>query len=270
MTSSSFPDHFSGHATDYARYRPDYPDALFEWLARISPARRLAWDCATGNGQAAAALALRFGKVVATDASALQVRQAIPAPGVLYLVAAAEAAPIASASVDLVTVAQALHWFDRPRFWAEAERALAPSGAIAVWYYDLLHVTPEVDAVVRRLYSDIVGPYWPPERALVEAGYGGLEFPFDEIAAPLFQMEKRWSLADLTGYLGTWSATRRYIEARREDPLRHIEGSLAAAWGDPASERPALWDLHLRVGRKPARHPPADTPLLARSLRIGS
>lgn len=248
--SSCFPDHFSGHAIEYARYRPDYPEALFEWLSGIAPSRRLAWDCATGSGQAAAALARHFARVVATDASPLQIRHARPAPGVLYAVAAAESAPLGSASVALVTVAQALHWFDRERFWSEVARVLLPSGVVAVWFYDLLHVAPEIDEVVQRLYRDVVGPYWPAERRLVEAGYGGLEFPFDEIEAPPFTMEKRWSLADLRGYLGTWSASRRYVEARGEDPILRVERSLAEAWGDSARSRPAYWEVRLRVGRR--------------------
>jgi len=256
VTASSFPDHFSGHAPDYARYRPDYPDALFDWLARMAPSRRLAWDCATGNGQAATALASRFRRVLATDASALQVRQARPAARVLYAVAAAEAAPLSAESADLVTVAQALHWFDRPRFWAEAARALAPSGVIAVWSYDLLRVSPEVDVVVNRLYRDIVGPYWPAERSLVEQGYAGVEFPFDVVEAPAFTMEKEWSFEELTGYLGTWSAAKRYAEILGEDPLRRVAGDLVEAWGvrvpsEPPIRRRVLWDVHLRVGRKP-------------------
>jgi SAM-dependent methyltransferase len=250
MATASFPDHFSGHATDYARFRPDYPDALFDWLAEAAPGRSLAWDCATGNGQAALPLARRFARVLATDASALQVRQARPDPRVLYAVATAEAAPLEPRSVDLVTVAQALHWFDRPRFWSETARVLAPDGLVAVWYYDLLEVTPEVDAVVQRLYHDVVGPYWPAERALVEAGYAALEFPFREIEPPPFRIEKRWTLADLEGYLRTWSATRRYVEVVGEDPLPTVADALGRAWGD-REVRPVFWDVHLRAGREP-------------------
>ena len=248
--ASCFPDHFSGHAADYARFRPDYPDALFDWLAQTAPARSLACDIATGNGQAASALARRFSRVVGTDASARQVRQAARSPKILYAVAAAESIPLASGSVDLVTVAQALHWFDRPRFWAEATRVLAPRGIVAVWSYDLLRVSPEVDAGVHRLYRDVVGPYWPPERALVESGYGSLEFPFEEIVPPSFAMEKRWTLADLVGYVGTWSATRRYVEARGRNPLLEVQEELEAAWGDPGASRTILWALDLRAGRR--------------------
>ncbi|MDQ2978845.1 MAG: class I SAM-dependent methyltransferase [Acidobacteriota bacterium] len=249
-SASSFRDHFSSHAADYARYRPDYPGALFDFLASLAPARRRAWDCATGNGQAAAGLAARFQEVVGTDASALQIAAAVAKPGVLYRVAFADASGLPNGSVDLVTVAQALHWLDRDRFWPEADRVLAAGGVIAVWCYDLLRITPEVDAVVRRLSAEVVGPYWPPERALVERGYGTLEFPFEEVPAPAFAMGKLWTFPDLLGYLRTWSANRRFEESTGDDPLRIVESELRAAWGEPGDARTARWDLDLRVGRK--------------------
>jgi SAM-dependent methyltransferase len=236
---SSFRDHFSSHAADYARYRPDYPGALFDFLASLSPARRRAWDCATGSGQAAAGLAARFEEVVGTDASAAQIAAAVPKPGILYRVASADASGLANGSVDLVTVAQALHWLDRDRFWPEADRVLVAGGVIAVWCYDLLRINPEVDAVVRRLSSEVVGPHWPPERALVERGYGALEFPFEEVPAPAFAMGKLWTFPDLLGYLRTWSANRRFEESTGEDPLRTVEGPLRAAWGEPGEARSA-------------------------------
>ncbi|MFN2633748.1 MAG: class I SAM-dependent methyltransferase [Thermoanaerobaculia bacterium] len=251
--SISFPDHFSGHAADYARFRPDYPGALFDYLAGISPARRMAWDCATGNGQAARALADRFARVVATDASAGQIAQAVPHPRVEYRVAPAEASGLPDGAADLVTVAQALHWFDRPLFWEEARRVLAPEGVIAVWAYDLVRVDPGVDAAVRRLAREIVGPFWPPERHFVDDGYAAIELPFEEISAPDLVMEKLWVLSDLRGYLRTWSATRRYVASVGEDPLSRIEPELAAAWGDPGEPRRATWTLDLRVGLSRAR-----------------
>ena len=254
-------DHFSGHAADYARYRPDYPDALFAWLASQAPARRRAWDCATGSGQAAMRLAEHFEEVVATDASARQIEEARPHARVTYSVAPAERSGLESGSVDLVTVAQALHWFDLERFWAEATRVCAPGAVVAVWCYDLLRVAPEIDAVLVHLYRDVVGPYWPPERAIVEHGYGSLSFPFDEIRAPSFAMEKLWTLPELVGYVRTWSATRRYMAENGMDPLAdvEIEGTLRSAWGDPERQRTAMWDLDLRVGKVPrASGRPAD------------
>ncbi len=160
----TFADHFSAASADYARYRPDYPDRLFAYLADRAPGRRRAWDCATGNGQAARGLARHFAEVIATDASAQQIASAPPHRRVSYRVAPAEDSGLPDESVELITVAQALHWFDRPRFWPEARRVLVPRGVIAVWCYDLLSIDAEVDAVVGRLYRDVVGPYWPPER----------------------------------------------------------------------------------------------------------
>lgn len=249
MTEAVFKDHFSGHAADYARYRPDYPAALFAWLAEIAPARDRAWDCATGNGQAALALAEHFGAVVATDASETQVASAFAHPRVAYRVAPAEASGLEDASVSLITVAQALHWFDIPAFWAEADRVLRPGGVVAVWAYHLFRCTPEVDAVVDRLYSDVVGPYWPPDRKLIEEGYP-ITLPFPRVEPPPFEMTKRWTLDDLTGYLRTWSSSRRYFEAKGADPVALVAPELEAAWGDPAEARELRWPLLLHVGRK--------------------
>ncbi len=248
--SSAFPDHFSAGSPDYARYRPDYPDRLFDYLAGLAPARRRAWDCATGSGQAALGLARRFAQVIATDASAEQIGAARPHRRVRYRVAPAEESGLEGGSVELVTAAQALHWFDRPRFWSEVRRVLVPGGVVAVWCYDLLRAGARVDVAVNRLYRDIVGPYWPADRALVEQGYRTIEFPFEEVEPPSFRMEKRWSLSDLVGYLGTWSATRRYGQVRGEDPIGLVRADLTRAWGPPERVRRIRWDLALRVGRK--------------------
>lgn len=247
---TSFEDHFSRQAADYARYRPDYPAALFEFFAGLAPDRRRAWDCATGSGQAALGLAGHFGAVVATDASVRQIREAARRAGVHYAVAAAEESPLPDASVGLVTVAQALHWFDRPRFWREVRRVLVKKGVVAAWSYHGFHVTPEVEAVIHRYYKEIVGPYWPPGRAIVEHGYGALEFPFVEETPPAFPLEKRWDFAALLGYLRTWSASQRFYEAKGSDPVLLVRDDLAEAWGPPERIRPFRWDLDLRVGRK--------------------
>jgi SAM-dependent methyltransferase len=247
--ATAFKDHFSGHAGSYARHRPTYPPALYAWLAELAPARDAAWDCGTGSGQAAVALAAHFATVTATDPSAEQVAHAAPHPRVRYAVAPAEASGLADASADLVTVAQALHWFDLPAFYAEARRVLGPGGVLAAWSYDLMHVAPEVDVVVRRLYLDVVGPYWPPERALVEDGYRGIPFPFAEVEPPPLEMSAAWALDDLVGYMGTWSATQRFRAATGADPVAEHLPELRAAWGDPAAVRGVRWPLGIRVGR---------------------
>src|SRR5205823_14427789 len=168
-------------AVDYSRFRPHYPDELFRYLASIVPGKELAWDCATGNGQAAVALAGEFEHVVATDASEKQITNTTPHPRVEYRIAPAENSGIDSNTIDLVTIAQALHWFDLDRFYSEAQRVLKPRGVLAAWVYSLLRTAPAIDAVVNHYYSNVVGAFWPAERALVEK-FDQLPFPFPEIA----------------------------------------------------------------------------------------
>lgn len=245
----SFKDHFSGHADAYARFRPRYPEALFAWLAWLAPARRLAWDCGTGNGQAAVALAAHFERVVASDASSEQLAHAIPHGRVLYRVAPAEAPPPEARGADLVTVAQALHWFDLERFYPAVQRVLAPDGVLAAWGYGLMQVSPAVDAVVADYYHNVVGRYWPPDRAHIENRYLTLPFRFPEIVAPDFSMTAEWTLDTLLGYLDTWSATRRYLAAHAQHPLEQVAAALRHAWGE-AEQRTVTWPLFLRVGRR--------------------
>ncbi len=250
--SDAFKDHFSAGASGYARYRPRYPEALFAYLASICPEQELAWDCGTGNGQAALGLAAHFARVVATDASADQLAQAPMHPRVAYRVAPATQSALADGVADLVTVAQALHWFDLDGFYAEVQRVLKPGGVLAAWTYNKLRASPAVDAVIARFYADVVGPYWPPERRYVQAAYRTLAFPFEEIDAPAFHIDHRWRLADLLGYLGTWSATQRYRQAGGADPIDEVRDELARAWGAPEAPRNVRWRLHLRVGRRAA------------------
>jgi SAM-dependent methyltransferase len=249
--STSFPDHFSGVAGAYAEFRPRYPEALFDWLAALAPGRALAWDCATGSGQAAVVLAPRFERVIATDASADQIAAATPHPRVEYRVAPAEASGLADGSVDLITVAQALHWFDRLAFYAEAARVLRPDGALAAWTYGHPYIDdPGPDTVFQKFYSETVGPFWPPERALVDMAYRTIEFPFPEVEPPLFEMETRWPLAALLGYMGTWSATTRFRAARGFDPVPALAEHLASTWGNPEEPRRIRWPLAIRAGRR--------------------
>ncbi len=245
-------DHFSGHAACYQQFRPNYPAPLFAYLASLCSSHDLAWDCATGNGQAAVELAPYFSSVIATDFSAQQLEQAPSVPNVRYLVAGADKAPIEDGTVDLVTVAQALHWFDLSSFYPEVRRVARPGGILAVWCYEMHHITPEIDAIVHRLYADIVGAYWPPERRIVEEGYRTLPFPFDEIAAPEFRMVHSWDLEHVLGYFGSWSSTQRYRKQNGEDPIALIADDLKAAWGDPEQIRDVVWPLNIRVARVPA------------------
>ena len=248
-SETRFRDHFSRDSSAYARFRPRYPAALFDWLAGLAPARRVAWDCATGNGQAATMLAAHFARVVASDASRDQVRAAERAPRIQYAVALGEASPLAGARVDLVTVAQALHWLDPRRLYAEVDRVLVPGGVFAVWCYGLLGVTPAIDAAIAHFYEDVVGPYWPPERREVETGYRNFEIPIDEAPAPRFAIEAELTLSDLVGYVRTWSAVGRYLAEKDHDPVDPLADELAPLWGDPRAARPIIWPLSVRAGR---------------------
>lgn len=259
MSDGGFADHFGDRGSDYARFRPRYPPAVFEWLAGQAAAHRRAWDAGTGSGQAAVALTRWFDEVVATDASAGQLAHAEPHPRVLYRVAVAGASGMAPSSVDLVTVAQAIHWFDVAAFWREVKEALAPNGVVALLSYDLVRAGPEIDAVLDHLYRDVLGPWWPPERRIVETGIASLPFPFRELEAPAFAIEAAWTLDEMVGYLGTWSAARRYQRATGEDPLAAVRDELTAAWGPPGSVRSLSWPLVLRVGRRPPRWRPRRT-----------
>lgn len=243
-----FKDHFSAHASDYAKFRPHYPRELFAYLADITSERKCVWDCATGNGQAAVGLGEFFQHVIATDASEKQVAKGQPHDRVTYRVANAEQSGLAKASVDLVTVAQALHWFDREAFFAEAKRVLKPNGALAVWCYDLFKVSPEIDRLVETFYDETVGPYWDFERRLVETGYHTIEFPFDHISPSDFRMQAEWSLDDVLGYVRTWSATKGFIAAREFDPVVDLGAALRSVWGESKIKK-ITWPLSVRVGR---------------------
>jgi SAM-dependent methyltransferase len=246
----SFKDHFSAQAADYAKFRPGYPRELFDYLVSIPPSRQLAWDCGTGNGQAAVALALVFDRVIATDASERQITNAEPHERVEYRVAPAEDSGIESETLDLIVVAQALHWFDLDRFYAEARRVLKVNGVLAASAYNLLHVEPTIDEVVNRYYYEVVGPFWPPERKLIEQ-FANLPFPFHKIDPPKFEMTVQWSLEHLLGYLRTWSSTQRFIAAKGTDPLDQITDDLHRTWGKPQQTRSVSWPLVVRIGRKP-------------------
>lgn len=246
--SVPFKDYFSPHAADYAAYRPTYPEALFRFVAGLPAERRTVWDCATGNGQAALGLAPHFERVIATDASEAQIAQAVPRPGIEYRVAPAEASGLAGGSADLVTVAQAAHWFEFERFYAEVRRVLSPGGAVALWAYDLPRLGPELDPLIDRFGRQTVGPYWPPERKWVDEGYRQLPFPFREIPAPRFELAAEWPLERFLGYLGTWSAVKRHDAATGRDAVADLRPELAAAWGDPEAPRPLRWPVAMRAG----------------------
>lgn len=247
-------DHFSRVADAYASFRPRYPSALFAYLAGLTPRHELAWDCGAGSGQATLDLAAHFHRVIATDMSAEQIGAAPRHPSVEYRVAPAEAGGLPDASVDLIAVAQALHWFDLDRFYGEVRRVAAPHAVIAAWTYRLPRSGDRaIDAALGSFYRDVVGPYWPAERRHVDAGYRTLPFPFEELVPPPLDMESEWTLADLVGYVRTWSASARFLAATGEDPAAVLAERVAPVWGPPERMRKVEWPLALRVGRVHAR-----------------
>src|SRR5581483_10403536 len=216
----SMPDYFSTQAAAYAAFRPTYPRELFEFVAGCAPRRDLVWDCATGSGQAALALADDFRRVVATDSSAKQLAHAPPHERIEYRVAPAEASGLPDGCADAITVAQALHWFDLGRFYAEAHRVLAPGGALVVWSYnDAVLDDPVLDAALQHYNSVTVGPYWPPERQIVR-----------------------------DGYRRSWSSTARYFAEHGIDPVVAFEAAIAERWGDPSGRREVSWPLVVLAG----------------------
>jgi hypothetical protein len=215
----NFKDLFSAQASAYAKFRPHYPEDLFRYLASIAPQRALAWDCGTGNGQAAVKLAPHFQSVVATDPSETQIQSAEKNPSVTYKVARAEQAPF-----------------------------LKPHAVLAIWSYNLCKITPAIDQIVQKYYSGILGPYWEKERKLVEEGYRNCIFPMKEIPSPQFQMKAEWNVDHLIGYLGTWSALQAYIKKNGESPLLRIAPLLQEAWGD-RKMLPIAWELSVRIGQ---------------------
>ncbi|MBS0389134.1 MAG: methyltransferase domain-containing protein, partial [Proteobacteria bacterium] len=247
-SSARPPDHFSVVASQYAAFRPRYPAALFEWLAATAPRRERVWDCACGSGQASLDLAAHFGHVIGTDLSAEQLAQAPAHARIGYRVALAERSGLDAGSCDLVTVAQALHWFDLPRFYGEAQRVLRPDGLLAVWCYGIATIPAAAgDALFQDFYENVVGPYWKPERRLIEAGYRTLPFPAPELAVPGFTMQLDWTLDELLGYASSWSATALYIKARGTDPVPRLRAAMLPHWGSAAARHAVRWPLSVRA-----------------------
>lgn len=243
-----FKDHFSGHAAAYSAARPRYPAALFEALAALPEHRRIVWDCGTGNGQAAGSLAAFVDRVIATDASDRQIASADGPDNVEFRVAPAEASCLETASVDLVTVAQALHWFDIPAFFTEAERVLVPGGVLAYWCYGNCDIDDGLGDIVRELYAS-VDEYWPPERVLIERDYRDIEAPFPVATLPTFEMRVAWTARELIDYVATWSACQRARQATGRDPLDGYRERIEARWGGGVRE--VVWPLFVTACRRP-------------------
>jgi|SRR5688572_16814352 SAM-dependent methyltransferase len=245
---------FTSVARAYATFRPGYPPELFAWLAGAASSLDAVWDCGCGSGQASVPLAGHFQVVHATDVAAEQIAAAKPHPRVRYSVAPAEASGLPGGSVDLVTVAQALHWFDVEAFYAEARRVARPGALIAIWTYPRPRFADaNLDRVFLDFYTDVVGPYWPPERRHVEANYTTLPFPFREMGHPQFGFDFDWTLEQVIGYVSSWSATARYRAALETDPAPLLQESLGAIWPGMGATARLRMPLALRVARCDSR-----------------
>lgn len=241
-------DNFSAQAAVYAQYRPGYPPALFDYLETLSGSRQAAWDCATGNGQIAIGLSAFFEKVYATDISEKQLAHAAAAGNIEYRVEPAEASSFADHTFDLIVVAQAIHWFRFDHFYREVKRTLKQGGVLVVTGYDLLRISPAIDAVLEDFHERVVGPYWDPERIYVDERYKTIPFPFTELPVPDLVYKTAWDLEHLLGYVNTWSAVQHYIKAKDANPVDMLRESLQEVW-TPGTSKSIIFPILLRAGR---------------------
>jgi ubiquinone/menaquinone biosynthesis C-methylase UbiE len=249
-----FKDYFSKQAEIYSKARPGYPDELFSYLSSLCKEHKLVWDCATGNGQAASSLTKYFASVIATDASEQQLSYAVKHERITYKIAFAEVSGLENESVDLISVANAFHWFDAERFYKEANRVLKPEGIFAIWSYAKSHVggpdKDKINIILEQFARGFLKDYWPPENKMVVNGYKDVHLPFEEIKAPDFNCVTRVNLDKVLGFMYSWSSTQRYIKETGNDPIEHVKRELLTIWGDPNEHRPMAWELALKVGRK--------------------
>ncbi|MEX2234841.1 MAG: class I SAM-dependent methyltransferase [Cyclobacteriaceae bacterium] len=241
-------DYFSQQAKAYAAFRPSYPEALYRFIFDHLENYSCAWDCATGNGQVAQYLACHFSSVYATDISQQQIDNAFPAKNIFYSVAGEENTIFKDNQFDLITVAQALHWFNRPGFYREVKRTAKTGGLLAVWGYALLSVEPAIDKLFMDFYTNQIGPYWDDARKLVESYYRDISFPFEQIACPEFNIIVNWTSDQFTGYLTSWSATQKYIRTHGIDPVESFKKDLKSVWKS-GEVKQVTFPVFMKLGR---------------------
>lgn len=244
----SFKDHFSQSAAQYVAHRPTYPLELVNFLADRAPRQNVAWDCGCGSGQLSTLLAERFANVYATDASAKQIEKAIPHPRVTYRCAPAEVSGLESGVADVITAAQAAHWFDLPAFYQEAGRVGHAGSLIALICYGIVRIDEQLDPIINNFYFTVLGPYWPLERKYVEEGYHSFDFPFPELAAPEMQISVQWNLSDFLGYVDTWSSVTAMERAVGREEHERFSRVLGQAWNPAQGTRQVKWPLTVRAG----------------------
>jgi len=243
-------DNFSGQAETYARYRPSYPDEMYEFIFQHVKERKTAWDCATGSGQVAGKLADSFEKVYATDISSEQMRYAPQKANIEYLQIPAENSGLPDKVFDLITVAQAIHWFNFEEFYKEVRRTAKPGSLLSVIGYGMIRVDENTNPLLDRFYDEMFGTYFSENRVYINDSYQNIPFPFEEIPAPPFQICYRWSLDEMEGYLNSWSAVQKFKEKDGFNPVNEFLPKLQSAASWKADEkREVIFPIFMRLGK---------------------
>lgn len=241
-------DNFSSQSDQYAKYRLSYPLEFFEYIYSLVPNTQCAWDCGTGNGQVAFELAKNFDTVYATDISQQQLSNALQAPNINYSVQPAESTNFSNQQFDLITIAQAIHWFDFEKFYSEVKRTAKHNAVICAVGYEKVDVSENVNTIIENLYSNTLGDYWDKERKYIDEQYATIPFPFEEIKPPLFEITVQWTVEHLIGYLNTWSAVKHFIRKNGYNPVDTIKNSIEQNWGTQRVLE-TRFPLIIRLGR---------------------
>lgn len=242
-------DNFSKQALQYSRFRPGYPQQLYDFLLQLLPVKKAAWDAGTGNGQVAAKLSDYFEKVFATDISANQLANSVKKKNIFYSVENAQQSSFANNQFDLITVAQAIHWFDFEKFYKESERTLKSNGVIAIFGYNLMRISTEIDLIIDDFYKNIIGLYWDRERKYVDENYSTISFPFKEIKCPVLNNDCEWNVEQVIGYINTWSAVQYFISTNNRNPVDEIAEPLKKLWRNDL-KRKVSFPIFMRAGKK--------------------